>query len=70
MLFVVMSYLMNSKSPKDYDISVGGDFEIKVEVKIKLVAWDFEIEVESDIDFIFKHMSEVTVKLIVVVQIV
>ena len=72
MLFVVMSYLMNSKSPKEYDISVDSriDFEIEVKAKINLVGRDFEIKIEVNIDFIFKNMSKVTVKFVSVVKIV
>ena len=67
-----MSYLMNSKSPKEYDISVDSriDFEIKVKSKINLVG-DFEIKVEIKIDLVvFKNMSEMSVKFVGVVNIV
>jgi hypothetical protein len=72
MLFVVMSYLMNSKSLKEYDISIDSriDFEIKVKAKIDLV-WDFEIKVEIKIDLVvFKNMSEMSVKFVGVIKIV
>ena len=72
MLFVVMSYLVNSKSPEDYDISVDSriDFEIKVKAKIDLVGRDFEIKIEVNIDFVFKNMSKVAIKFVGVVKIV